>query len=1297
MLKTKRILALVLTVAIVASMAMVISPGSYANVYEGNPVISRRAATEGMVLLENTGGLPLAAGAKVALFGRTQITYVKGGTGSGETTVPYTINVLQGMQNKQAVEKIVLNSDLAAIYTTWVAANPGNANNTSNPEMALTEEIVNAARAQSDVAVVVIGRNSGEGSDRRNSKGNYLLKDDETDMLAKVSAAFDKIVVVLNIGGVIDMKWLSDYPNIKAVLLAWQPGMEGGNAIADVLCGDVNPSGKLTDTFAINYADYASSANFPQSGSSSRVTYVEDIYNGYRYFATADPTYSKVKYEFGYGLSYSNFETSFLGTTAEVKDLSDAISVKAIVKNNGPYPGKEVIQVYAEAPNGNINKPARVLVGFAKTKLLAVGESQTLDIMVKGSDIASYDDSGITGHKSAWILEPGSYRLYVGNSIKNAAFYGTYEQTKLRVVEQLTEQLSPVMSFDRLVDPVTGAKSPVFILPPIEVSGMTTFSATNFASATSAVRIETIPGTTERCIAFFNLNEEVTYKLNVDRAGTYDFSFDYALGRAAIADTFDCYVNDVKQDIVIAMTQTGDGDGKSEWYNFITSPTYQIELPEGNVTLRWKSKSSAGNISNVRLANITSPNPPSGGGSGGGGSSAPEVVIADANEKTKIELEMPESLDNYDVSDLVVLEQKKDSIFPAPPELQFHDVYLDPTKMDDFIAAMTIADLAYLSQGHGATIGAGTGTIGNYPQLGISPVDTADGPAGLRLNSTATAWPVSTLLACTWDIALMEEIGNAIGNEAIISSVDVWLAPGMNIHRNPLCGRNFEYLSEDPFLTGKIAAAITKGVQSKGIGVTLKHYAANNQETNRSGVDTIVSERALREIYLKGFEIAVKEAKPWCIMTSYNLINGAETAERYDLVTTVLRDEWGFDGLVMTDWSNNSAHWKEAIAGNDVKMPSGETASLLSAVEGGTLQRWELERNVKRVLELVLKSRKYVDYYSKNPITFEAPIINIAGEGTTRVEAERAAEISGAPQTEACTDVGGGYNMGYMDAGGKITYYFDVAKSGVYNLVFRYAANSSPNGGYNILVDNDVVAQQPRFTSTGGWQNWRTSTTPLSIPLTAGEHFFTISITGGGSNLNWFELTYDKPLPAQITGISATTYIVSGCDTNVKVDITGDNLEDVDVTVSLLGKTVPIVNGTAIIPLKAADIPTTETDPYEAIVTAYINGVEATFYRCEVIPLSPSIWTPIATFAAEPSPSEISIWFASGIEAAPKGMISKVDGVPYPNRVEGNMLYISSEGGAVPQLKEPKVVVVSGVVYPIQFPSFSFTFTVEIA
>ena len=327
----------------------------------------------------------------------------------------------------------------------------------------------------------------------------------------------------------------------------------------------------------------------------------------------------------------------------------------------------------------------------------------------------------------------------------------------------------------------------------------------------------------------------------------------------------------------------------------------------------------------------------------------------------------------------------------------FAQPQLTKDNIDEVVAAMTLEEKATLLVGSGwgsMTAGSMTasatvlvpgaaGTTRSIERLGIPSTVLADGPAGLRISPIrdndsntyfCTGFPVGTVLASMWDTERVEELTTAMGNEVLEYGADVLLAPGMNLHRNPLCGRNFEYFSEDPFLTGKTAAAYINGIQSNGVGVSVKHFAANNQEVNRMENDSRVSQRALRELYLKGFEIAVKEADPWTVMSSYNKLNGEYTQQSHGLLTTVLRDEWGFDGIVMTDWGTKEGTVKAVNAGNDLMEPGMqvEIDRIIAAVKAGEISQEQLDKNVRNMLTYIVKTPRFNKYQYSNKPEIEA-------------------------------------------------------------------------------------------------------------------------------------------------------------------------------------------------------------------------------------------------------------------------------------------------------------------------------------
>ena len=770
--------------------------------------LARKAACEGMVLLKNKEKtLPLKTDARVALFGKGVFDYVKGGGGSGDVTVSHVWNLYDGLVKRGLKDRIY--EPLAMFYKEDVerqyreGAVPGM---TVEPE--LPQKMIEDAAEYTDTAVIVISRFSGEAWDRKSvtydsqdpyeaahieksrqifENSDFCLTVREQALADSVCEFFKNIIVVLNVGGMVDTSWFASEDRISSVLLAWQGGMEGGLAMADVLLGRENPSGKLPDTLASSLESYPSTEGFHES--LDYVEYTDDIYVGYRYFETMKDAGKTVTYPFGFGLSYTEFSQEVIWAG----EKSGKIVITVQITNTGDMPGKEVVQVYYSAPQGLLGKPARELAAFEKTKELKPGESQLLTLSISEEQMASYDDCGCVA-KSAYVLEKGTYSFYVGNSVRDAekiSFELTMEKDK--IVKQLSMKLAP---------------------------------------------------------------SQLTKRMRPD--GSYEM-----------------------------MEQR-------EPHDFMENG------------LGWSEKEPEG------LAPCVRPR------------------------------------DRY-------------YLFPPSKEkkIMLDDVADGKASVDDFMSQLSEENMANLLGGQPNTGVANTLGFGNLPEYGVPNIMTADGPAGLRIESQCgictTAWPCATMLASTWNTQIAAEVGCAAAKEVRENNISVWLAPAMNIHRSPLCGRNFEYYSEDPLLSGKIASAMVQGIQSQKIGATIKHFACNNKETNRKNSDSRVSERALREIYLKGFEICVKESQPWVLMSSYNLINGHRASESRELLEDILRGEWGFEGVVTTDWWTKGEHYKEVKAGNDIKMGTGYTERLMMAREKGLLTEEELKTSAKRVLELILK------------------------------------------------------------------------------------------------------------------------------------------------------------------------------------------------------------------------------------------------------------------------------------------------------------------------------------------------------
>ncbi|MBR2480410.1 MAG: glycoside hydrolase family 3 C-terminal domain-containing protein [Clostridia bacterium] len=771
--------------------------------YENTPTLTRFIAGSGMVLLKNEGMLPLGD-ESFALFGRTAIdTFFVGYGSGGDVRAPYRVSILKGIIDNGSLN---FDKELANVYEKWTQANP-----TDNgfwghwpwryPEMPLSDEIVKSARAKSNKAVVVIGRAAGEDRENKLEKGSFFLHDEEIDMLDKITAQFDDVIVLMNIGNVIDFSWVENYGDkIKALLITWQGGMETGNAVADVLSGKISPDGKLPMTIARNYDDYPSAKDF---GDKDANFYTEDVYVGYRYFETFNP--SAVLYPFGFGLGYGSFRRN----KVEVEYYGSSIKLEIEVENVGKVSARDTIQVYVSAPQGKLGKPAKVLVGFDKTSLLASGEKEVVQLVIPQYAFASYDDIGAV-KKSSYVLEKGDYALYVGSSVRDNEKVYTFTHEEDLVVEELSEAGSPQISFERIKPTLKGDKL--------------------------VIGKEQVPTRS------YSLKQRILDNLPDD-----------------------------------SVPYTGDKGYKL------------IDVKENKITL----DEFVAQLSNVELEAIT---------------------------------------------------------------------------RGDYVMHSKL--------GAPGNAGAMAGVLKSLRDKGVPGVITSDGPSGMRLNAVCTLLPIGTLLSSTWDTKLIESLYEVIGREMLERGSDILLGPGMNIHRNPLCGRNFEYYSEDPVLTGKMACAFVNGIQANGASACPKHFACNNQETNRNRNDSRLSERALREIYLKGFEICIKESSPKTLMTSYNKINGVWGHYNYDLCTTILRGEWGYKGLVMTDWWMQKSVSQEfpnicdqayrVRAQVDVLMPGGGRLPFAPKRPDGTLlrtlgkkegiTRGELIRTAKTVLTLALGS-----------------------------------------------------------------------------------------------------------------------------------------------------------------------------------------------------------------------------------------------------------------------------------------------------------------------------------------------------
>lgn len=834
-----------------------------------------QVVSEGIVMLKNDNdALPLNPDDEIALFGRIQLHYYKSGTGSGGMV---NVSKITGIPDGLLENGVSVNEELLDVYRKWDSENPFDLGDGwgkepwSQTEMPLDEALVAHVSESSHTAIVIIGRTAGEEQDNSLHEGSYLLTAAEKDMLAKVRHHFPKMIVLLNVGNIIDMNELLSF-DPDSVLYVWQGGMTGGTGTADVLTGKISPCGKLTDTIAANVNNYPSA---PYFGDPYRNFYSEDIYVGYRYFETF--ARDKVLYPFGFGLSYTTFDIAITGA----KQLSDKWDFTVKVTNTGNYSGKEVVQIYCKAPQGRLGKPSRVLCGYEKTDTLAPGKSQVMTISVSNAQIASYDDSGVTGHAHCFVLEEGTYRFYAGSDVRSAKEFYHCPQNSTEVISRHEQALAPVESFDRI----------------------------------------------------------------------------------------------------------------------------HPEISEGRYVIR---------MENVPLSHV--------------------------DEAKRRQDNLP-----------------KEIPFTGDKGIRLADVKNGTHTMDEFIAQLTDYDLSCMIRGEGMNspkVTAGTaaafgGVSDELTALGIPCGCCDDGPSGMRLDCGTKAFslPNGTMIACTFNRTLIRELFSLTGLEMIANKVDCLLGPGMNIHRHPLNGRNFEYLSEDPFLTGTIASAQLKGLHSAGVTGTIKHFCGNNQETDRHDTNAVISERALREIYLKGFEIAVKEGNADSIMTTYGPVNGVWTAANYDLTTQILRNDWGFTGFAMTDWwakinrrgqaVDKSDLAAMAMAQNDVYMVCSCGAqnddNILASLKDGSLQRSELQRCAANICRFLMNT------HAMNRLLGTECRINIINRPADESDVDESTvkfyELDGdltIDLSDICTDKGTNYSFG-----------LDILTAGTYEMTLTASSTQS--------------------------------------------------------------------------------------------------------------------------------------------------------------------------------------------------------------------------------------------------------------
>lgn len=824
----------------------------------------REIAAECTLFLKKDDTFPLAKPCSVALYGSGARKTIKGGTGSGDVNVRHFVTIEEGFEKAgftiiskpwmDAYDALLENAHTMFVQQVRKEAkelgvNPvmyGMGKAMPEPEYEFPLDM------SGDVAVYVLSRNSGEGADRESVAGDINLSETEIRDISLLNSSYEKFVLVLNVGGMVNLAPVAD---VKNILLLSQLGTPTGDVLADILLGKSYPSGKLAMTWA-QIEDYASTEGF---GDMDDTVYRDGIYVGYRYF---DSFGKAPTYPFGYGLSYTDFSIELKEFEAD----EEKVTITAAVKNIGKYAGKEVVQVYYSAPAGKLNQPYQELAAFEKTDELKPGETQNITISFDSRAMASYDTT-----EAVYKMEKGTYTIRLGNSSRNSKICGVVELDKDAVISKL-KNICPVEALEE-------------IMP----EGCCYTYETEEEEKDNAVKC--------RILAEKIQLEEVVYE------------------------------NEPKE---------LDNTGACNWQ----------EVVKGTKTL----DDFVGSLSEEQLAYLCIGMHDDNGGMGSIiGASAATVAGAAGETTHKLEdLFVPPLVMADGPAGLRLCTQYKvvdGKVKGLDNSLANFMEFMEPEQLQQMAAAM--------------------------PQPSAEELQAP-------VNYTyCIAIPIGTALAQSWNRSVGIKCGDIVGKEMEQFGIHLWLAPAMNIQRSPLCGRDFEYYSEDPLISGVMAAAVTKGVQKhEGCGTTIKHFACNNQETNRMFSNSIVSERALREIYLKAFEVCVKETMPYSVMSSYNLINGEHACNSKDILTYVLRNEWGFQGIVMTDWyaagnmmaagsGRQNKHGAGSPsgcikAGNDIIMPGmpEDKTDILNALNNTEcaypITKVELQVTARRVLGMIL-------------------------------------------------------------------------------------------------------------------------------------------------------------------------------------------------------------------------------------------------------------------------------------------------------------------------------------------------------